>query len=54
MDIVRNDSEVNTVLDQCADSEENGSKYPGMSYEQGVRDTLDWLCDEDADLELEQ
>lgn len=32
---------------------ENGSKYRGMTYEDGLRDALDWVCeniDEDPTL----
>lgn len=39
-----NDEEVNDVLNQCADSEEEGaSRWPGMSYEQGVKAAIEWL-----------
>ncbi len=44
----RTDEEINNTLNWCADSEEEGSNYPGMTYEQGVRDTIEWLAG-DAD-----
>ena len=36
--------EINSVIDWSAKSEEEGSsKYPGMTYEQGVRAALEWI-----------
>ncbi len=35
------------------ESRENGSKYRGMTYEDGLREALDWVCenvDEDPTL----
>lgn len=29
---------------QC-DSESNGSKYPGMKYEDGLREAFDWIME---------
>ena len=38
------DEEINDVLNQCVESEENGeSKWPGMIYEQGVKDAIEWM-----------
>lgn len=34
---------MNELEDWCAEAEDEGSHYPGMTYEQGVRDTLEWL-----------
>lgn len=32
------------VLNQCVESEEEGaSKWPGMTYEQGVKAALEWV-----------
>ena len=39
-------NEMNDLEDWCNDSENTGSHYPGMSYEQGIRDTLEWLSGE--------
>jgi len=36
------EQEINTVLDKCADGME-GSAYPGMSYEDGVKYAIDWV-----------
>ncbi len=39
-----NESEINDVLDSCMDSEdEGGSKWPGMTYEQGVSAAVNWM-----------
>jgi hypothetical protein len=47
--IVRSDAEIDLVINQCVDAEETGiSKYPGMTYEEGVRGMWDWLIG-DAD-----
>lgn len=42
--LVRSESEVNELLDACTAMEAAGeTKYPGMSYEQGVKYALDWV-----------
>lgn len=41
--IVRTDDEVDTVIEECYNSEAEGSKFPGMSYEQGVKAGIEWL-----------
>jgi hypothetical protein len=38
------DSEMDQILDWCAEAEDEGSHYGGMTYEQGIRDTLEWLA----------
>lgn len=44
MEIVRNEQEIWDLLNQCADAEETGSsKYPGMSYEQGIKAAIEWI-----------
>jgi len=36
--------EIDTVLNQCAEAfDRGGSKYPGMTYEQGVEAAIRWL-----------
>ena len=38
------ENEINDVLNECAESEEFGeSKYPGMTYEQGVKAAIEWM-----------
>lgn len=43
--------EINTVLDACSDAMENGTAYPGMSYEDGLREGIEWM-QEGGDLPL--
>ncbi len=44
MNIIRTQDEIDNILNQCADSETLGeSKYPGMTYEQGIQAAIDWL-----------
>lgn len=36
--------EIDTVLSLCYDQrDEGGSKYPGMTYEEGVASAINWL-----------
>lgn len=43
-EVKQTDKEVDNIIDQCADSERDGvSKFPGMTYEQGVRAGIDWV-----------
>lgn len=43
-EVVRDREEVDELLNQCSESEDEGvSKFPGMSYEQGIRAGIDWL-----------
>ena len=37
------DEEMEAECDKTYDADENGSAWPGMSYEQGVRAALDWV-----------
>lgn len=38
------DDQINEVLNECADSADSGrSKFPGMSYEQGVEAAIRWM-----------
>lgn len=41
--IKRSDAEIDRVLNKAADGIEEGSIYPGMSYEQGIQAFADWL-----------
>ena len=35
---------IDNVLNQCAESEDEGaSRWPGMSYEQGVAAAIHWM-----------
>lgn len=44
MEIVRTDKEIDEVLNKASESMEHGSKYPGMSYEDGIKNMYEWLC----------
>lgn len=38
------ENEINNVLNECSEREELGeSKYPGMMYEEGVKNAILWL-----------
>ena len=38
------EKEINDVLNQCVEAEETGeSRWPGMSYEQGVKAGIEWV-----------
>lgn len=43
MEIVRTEEEVNRVLNWAMEGVEQGTRYSGMSYEQGILDICDWL-----------
>lgn len=43
MTVVRTQAEINDVLDKAGEGFDNGSFYPGMSYEQGIIAFADWL-----------
>ena len=43
---------IEAVLAKCDNAEEEGSRFSGMTYEEGVRDTVKWLLfDEEPPLE---
>jgi len=45
---------IDDLLNQCAEAEDRGkTKYPGMTYEQGIRYALEWLFDEEMGHPLE-
>jgi len=35
---------VDDLNNWAADTDNSGSNYSGMTYEQGIRDTLEWLA----------
>jgi len=43
MEVVRTDEEINRVLDKVMEAQQKGSKYRGMSFEDGIREMYDWL-----------
>jgi hypothetical protein len=43
MDIIRTEEEIDRLEAWAAEGQGKGSHYRGMSYEDGIRATLDWL-----------
>lgn len=43
MEIKPTQNEIDATLDAVTAAEAEGSKFPGMSFEAGVRYTIDWL-----------
>ena len=45
---MKDTDEIQEACDRAADlqhdANNNGSKYPAMTYEDGLRDALDWVC----------
>jgi len=47
--ITRKTEVIDELLNMCAEQEnEGGSKFPGMTYEQGVKAAIDWLTEENS------
>jgi len=49
----RTQEEINQQTDKAAETEDN-SKYPGMSYEAGVRAALDWVTGQSEEQPMEE
>jgi hypothetical protein len=45
--IVRTNAEVDDLLNRASDAEMDGSRFPGMSYEQGLLYAIRWLIGEE-------
>ena len=46
--IVREEKEIDDLLNDCIDATNEGnSKYPGMSFEEGVQYAIEWLTDKE-------
>jgi hypothetical protein len=45
--IIRTEQEIDDLLNQASESADN-SKYPGMSFEQGIEYAIKWLTEKDA------
>lgn len=39
----RPQNEIDEVMNWASEGVDAGSKYPGMSYEEGIRDAIDWI-----------
>lgn len=46
--IVRTPREIEVLQNTAIQEAENGTGYPGESYENGIVATLEWLTNEDA------
>jgi len=45
-EMVRTDEEIDDLIIECMRKANDGrSKYPGMTYEQGIRAAIEWLVD---------
>jgi len=43
MEFVPTENEIDNVLNECMEKEELGeTRYPGMTYEQGIKAALEW------------
>jgi len=43
-EIKKTDEEINDLLNACSDqTDKGGSKFPGMSYEEGLQAAIEWL-----------
>lgn len=41
--VIREDEEIDEQLNRAYEALDGGSRYPGMSFEEGVMQTLEWL-----------
>lgn len=51
--IERTESAINDLMNKAMRSFDEGSTYPGMSYEQGIVDAILWLTGQSNDNPLE-
>jgi len=51
--IVRTQKEINDVLDTASELIEEGGRFPGMSYEEGIKEMYDWLVGNTEDNPLD-
>ena len=51
----RSDDEIDAVLNACSESMDAGrAKWPGMTYEQGVRAGIDWVTGQQDDNPMDE
>lgn len=53
MEEKRTKAEIERVLNKAMQAFDEGTYYPGMSYEQGILDALAWITGESEDEPLE-
>ena len=51
---MRTQDEVDGQLNLAAEGVDNGSRWPGMSYEQGVEAALRWMTGQTEDKPMEE
>ena len=47
--IKRTAEEIDEQMNRAWEEEDDGSRYPGMTYEQGVRAAIDWITTDGGD-----
>jgi len=47
--IVRTQKEINDVMNKAYEAMDNGTRYAGMSYEEGLESMFLWLTDRKED-----
>lgn len=47
MEQVRSQKEIDDLMNKVLDQMEKGTKFYGMSYEEGIDATINWLFNED-------
>jgi hypothetical protein len=52
--IERNDREIDRLLDDTIQAESEGTKFPGMTYEEGVRAAIDWITGNSDDYPMDE
>lgn len=49
-EIKRTDEEIEDLLNRCYPAIDSGrSRFPGMSYEDGIREAIDWLTEDEPE-----
>lgn len=48
---MRTEKQIDAIINRIIQAEEdgNGNRWPGMTYEQGVRNALDWVTEDSDD-----
>ena len=47
--IKRTAEEIDEQMNRAREEEDGGSRYPGMTYEQGIRAAIDWITTDGGD-----
>lgn len=53
MNVARSQDEVDEQLNRADDALDSGSRYPGMTYEEGVANGIRWLLGQDESPPME-